>query len=138
MSQLRAAQQRHDDAEPEDNSAYEAAADRWIEDKAENLVRGCDLIIRRRNSPPVTVEYNTFLTAVQDHLNQRQIDGEDNEDMFAQLVIAADRGAPAKSLARNVLGHSDHPRGKLYELAIELVSPHAEAGLEAQAEDDDL
>jgi len=138
MNSFARAQARWDSMEPDDDSGYEEAASRWIEDKAEQLVRGCDLIIQRRFSAPIVVSYDAFLTKVQDHLNQRQIDGKDDEEMFAQAVIAAVNGAPAKSMALRLLGHSDHPEGKLYEIAVEMVTPHAEAGLEAQAEDDDL
>lgn len=138
MNSFARAQARWDNMQPDDDSGFEEAANRWIEDTAENLVRGCDLVIRRRGSPPIVVEYSAFVGKVQEHLNQRQIDGLDDEDMFAQLVIAAAQGAPAKSLARGVLGPSDHPQGKLFDIAAELVTPHAEAGLEAEAEDADL
>lgn len=137
MNSLALAQARWDNMQPEDDPGHEAAQ-RWIHDSAENLVRGCDLVIRRSLSAPIVVGFSAFLTKVQDHLNQRQIDGLDDEDMFAQLVIAAAQGAPAKSLARGVLGPSDHPQGKLFEIAVEMVTPHAAAGLEAEAEDADL
>jgi hypothetical protein len=135
---LARSQARWDNMQPDDDSGFEEAAARWIEDKAENLVRGCDLIIRRRGQVPIVVSYDAFLTKVQDHLNDRQIAGKDDEDMFAQVVIAAAGGAPAQGMARRLLGHSEHPDGKLYEIATEMVEPHAEAGLEAQAEDADL
>ena len=138
MNSSARAQARWDNMQPDDDSGFEEAANRWIEDTAENLMRGCDLVIRRRGSAPIVVEYSAYLAAVQLHLNQRQIDGLDDEDMFAQLVIAAAQGASAKSLARGVLGPSDHPQGKLFDIAVELVTPHAEAGLEAEAEDADL
>jgi len=138
MNSLARAQARWDSMEPDDDSGYEEAASRWVEDKAEQLVRGCDLIIRRPGQMPIVVSYDAFLAKVQDHLNDRQIAGKDDEDMFAQVVIAAVSGAPAQRMARLLLGHSDHPEGKLYEMAVELVKPHAEAGLEAQAEDEGL
>lgn len=138
MNSLAISQARWDNMQPDDHSGFEEAAHRWIEHTAENLVRGCDLVIRRRMSAPLVVEYATFLTRVQDYLNQRQIDGADDEDFFAQLVIAAFSGAPAKSLARSLLGEGETSMGKLFDIAVELVTPHAEAGLEAEAEDAEL
>jgi hypothetical protein len=138
MNSLARAQARWDNLQPDDNSGFEEAAHRWIEDTAENLVRGCDLVIRRRHSAPIVVEYSAYLTKVQEHLNQRQIDDEDPEDCFAQLVIAAVGGAPAKAFAAALLGEGETPMGKLFDIAKALVEPHAEAGLQAEAEDADL
>jgi hypothetical protein len=101
-------------------------------------MRGCDLVIRRRLCSPIVVEYSTFLSDVQTHLNQRQIDDEDPDDFFAQLVIAALGGAPAKTFALGLLGPGQTPMGTLFDIAVALVEPHAEAGLEAEAEDADL
>lgn len=138
MNALARSQARWDNMQPDDDSGFEEAVSSWIEDKAEQLVRGCDLVIRRRGQAPIVASYDAFLTKIQDHLNQRQIDGKDDEDIFAQVVIAAISGAPAKGTASRLLGHSEHPAGKLYEIATEMVEPHAEAGLQAQAEDDAL
>jgi hypothetical protein len=124
--------------QPDDDSGYEEAASRWIEDAAENLVRGCDLVIRRRFSSPIVVEYSAFLGKAQEHLNQRQIDGLDDDDWLAQLVIAAMGGASGKTFAQYLLGPCESPQGKLFDIAVEMVTPHAEAGLEAEAEDADL
>jgi hypothetical protein len=124
--------------QPDEDSGREEAAHRWIEDTAENLMRGCDLVIRRRLCSPIVVEYSTFLSRVQEHLNQRQIDGMDDEDFYAQLVIAAIGGAPAKTFALGLLGEGQTRMGKLFDIAVALVEPHAKAGLEAEAEDADL
>ncbi|WP_062390875.1 hypothetical protein [Pseudomonas abietaniphila] len=138
MNSFARAQARWDNMQPDDDSGHEEAARVWIEDTAENLMRGCDLVIRRRLCSPIVVEYSTFLTEVQTHLNQRQIDDEDPDDFFAQLVIAAVGGAPAKTFALGLLGEGQTPMGKLFDIAVALVEPHAEAGLQAEAEDADL
>jgi hypothetical protein len=101
-------------------------------------MRGCDLVIRRRLSAPIVVEYSAYLAAVQLHLNQRQIDDEDPEDSFAQLAIAAVTGGPVKTFAEALLGEGKKSMGKLFDIAVSLVEPHAEAGLQAEAEDSDL
>ncbi|RJX83461.1 hypothetical protein [Pseudomonas sp. LS-2] len=138
MNSFARAQARWDNMQPDDDSGREEATHRWIEDTAENLMRGCDLVIRRRLCSPIVVEYSTFLSKVQEHLNQRQIDGMDDEDFYAQLVIAAIGGAPAKTFALGLLGEGQTPMGKLFDIAVALVEPHAEAGLQAEAEDDEL
>lgn len=138
MNSFARAQARWDNMQPDDDSGHEEAAHRWIEDTAENLMRGCDLVIRRQYSAPIVVEYSAYLAAVQQHLNQRQIDDEDPEDSFAQLVIAAVGGGPVKTFAAALLGEGETPMGKLFDIAKALVEPHAEAGLEAEAEDADL
>jgi hypothetical protein len=138
MNSFARAQARWDNMQPDDDSGREKAARVWIENTAENLMRGCDLVIRRRLCSPIVVEYSTFLSKVQEHLNQRQIDGMDDEDFYAQLVIAAIGGAPAKTFALSLLGEGLTPMGKLFDIAVALVEPHAEAGLEAEAEDADL
>ncbi|NBB11787.1 hypothetical protein [Pseudomonas sp. SLFW] len=138
MNSFARAQARWDNMQPDDDSGYEEAANRWIEDTAENLMRGCDMVIRRRFSSPIVVKYSAYLSAVQQHLNQRQIDGLDDEDFFAQLVIVSAGGAPGRTLAAALLGEGTTSMGKLFDIAVELVTPHAEAGLEAEAEDADL
>ncbi|SEQ27203.1 hypothetical protein SAMN03159444_01384 [Pseudomonas sp. NFACC02] len=138
MNSFARAQARWDNMQPDDDSGHEEAARVWIENTAENLMRGCDLVIRRRFSSPIVVEYSAYLNAVQLHLNQRQIDGEDNEDFFAQLVIAAITGGPVKTFGEALLGEGETSMGKLFDIAVALVEPHAEAGLQAEAEDAEL
>lgn len=138
MNSFARAQARWDNMQPDDDSGHEEAARVWIENTAENLMRGCDLVIRRRSCSPIVVEYSTFLSKVQEHLNQRQIDGQDTEDSFAQMVIAAVGGGPVKTFGEALLGEGETSMGKLFDIAVALVEPHAEAGLQAEAEDADL
>jgi hypothetical protein len=138
MNSFARAQARWDNMQPDEDSGHEEAARVWIDNTAENLMRGCDLVIRRRFSPPIVVEYSAYLAAVQQHLNQRQIDDEDAEDFFAQLVIAAVGGGPCKTFGEALLGEGETSMGKLFDIAVSLVEPHAESGLQAEAEDADL
>jgi hypothetical protein len=138
MNSFARAQARWDNMQPDDDSGREEAARVWIENTAENLMRGCDLVIRRRFSAPIMVEYSAYLNAVQLYLNQCQIDGDDSEDWFAQLVIAAISGGPVKTFGEALIGEGETSMGKLFDIAVALVEPHAEAGLQAEAEDSDL
>jgi hypothetical protein len=138
MSALRKAQWRYDNAQPEDSSAAEEAVQAWIEDKAEQLVMGADVLVRQRFSPPIGVRQEQFATKVQEHLVQRQIDGMDDEEWFAQIVLAAFCGGNAKSCAERLLGPCDHSRGKLYEIAEAMLEQYAHDGVTAEAEDNAL
>ncbi|HEX8595377.1 MAG TPA: hypothetical protein VF682_19210 [Pseudomonas sp.] len=123
---------------PEDNEAADVARSNWLFESAEMLIRGSDVIFQRRMRSPQSVSYAEFATAVQDHLNQQQIDGNDDEDSFAHLVIDALAGAPCRTPALNLLGESTHTHGKLYEIADALLEPYADDALIAKAEDDAL
>lgn len=131
MNALAAAQSRWDSMTPVDTSARDEAADNWSYNAAEQLVLGCDVVIRTRRQAKV-ISYADFLGKIQAQLNQRQIDGEDKEDLFAQLVVAAIKGGNVKGFAEKLLG----PRG-LQDIALELVEPWFDLAMEQVAEDVD-
>lgn len=131
MNAIAAAQSRWDRMTPVDTSVRDEAADEWAYSAAEQLVLGCDVVIRTRRQTKV-ISYADFLEKVQAQLNQRQIDGEDDEDNFAQLVIAAIKGGTGRSLAEKLLG----PHG-LQDIALEMVEPWFDLAMEQAAEDDD-
>ncbi|KPB51344.1 putative prophage PSSB64-02, Orf48 [Pseudomonas coronafaciens pv. oryzae] len=110
----------------------------WAESSADLLVvHGADIKFKRRGQPERSVTHAEYLTALQDHLNQRQIDGEDREDLFAQLVLGNFFGRASGSLAGYLIG-TQHPRGKLFEIAEGLLRPLAADGVIAQREDGEL
>ena len=131
MSALAAAQSRWDHMTPCDTSACDEAADNWSYNAAEQLVLGCDVVIRTRRQTKV-IGYAEFLGKIQTQLNQRQIDGEDNEDLFAQLVVAAIKGGNVRGFAEKLLG----PHG-LQDIALELVEPWFDLAVEQAREDVD-
>ncbi|PBJ02062.1 hypothetical protein [Pseudomonas sp. ACN5] len=131
MNALAAAQSHWDRMIPDDTSARDEAADDWSYNAAEQLVLGCDVVIRTRHQTKV-IGYADFLGKVQAQLNQRQIDGEDDEDNFAQLVIAAINGGNVKSFAEKLLGQQA-PQ----DIAINLVEPWFDLAMEQVAENDD-
>jgi hypothetical protein len=133
---LRKSQQIWDDTEPEDDSAYESAISQWIENGAEQLIRGCDVRWKRRGAFAKSVTADDFRDRVQRHLVDRQIAGEDQQDSFADVVMNAARGHADKSSAEYLLGGPDVLRA----LAAELLDDHAADGVEALREEreDDL
>jgi len=131
MNALAAAQSHWDNMTPVDTSARDEAADNWSYNAAEQLVLGCDVVIRTRRQAKV-ISYADFLGKIQAQLNQRQIDGEDKEDLFAQLVVAAIKGGNVKGFAEKLLGPND-----LQDIALELVEPWFDLAMEQVAEDVD-
>ncbi|KPW40081.1 Uncharacterized protein ALO87_00239 [Pseudomonas syringae pv. apii] len=110
----------------------------WVERSADLLVvHGADIRFKRRGRPERSVTHAEYLTALQDHLNQRQKEGEDHEDLFAQLVLANFFGRASGSLAGYLIG-TGHPRGKLFEIAEGLLRPLAADGVIADFEDSEL
>ncbi|MNG28986.1 hypothetical protein D3C84_1143400 [compost metagenome] len=82
-----------------------------------------------------------YATHLQLHLNQRQIDGLDDRDSFARLVIssAVGSGSDCRTHAKHLLG-SDRLIERLEEIAADLLRPHAADAAAAQreeAEDDE-
>ena len=131
MNALAAAQSHWDNMTPVDTSARDEAADNWSYNAAEQLVLGCDVVIRTRRQAKV-ISYADFLGKIQAQLNQRKIDGEDKEDLFAQLVVAAIKGGNVKGFAEKLLGPND-----LQDIALELVEPWFDLAMEQVAEDVD-
>ncbi|MEQ4192391.1 hypothetical protein ACDH60_27670, partial [Pseudomonas ficuserectae] len=109
----------------------------WVENSSDLLIHGSDIRFKRRGHPERSVTHAEYLTALQDHLNQRQIDDEDQEDLLAQLVLANFFGRASGSLAGYLIG-TGHPRGKLFEIAEGLLRPLAADGVIADFEDADL
>ena len=70
--------------------------------------------------------------------NNRQASCEVDTPALGWLLIANNCGRADKDAAADLLGRSDHPFGKLGEIADALLRPLADDALAAQAEDDEL
>lgn len=138
MGALRAAQWRYDHAEPEDDSAHQEAAQNWIESKAEELVGGCDVLIPQRFGGPIGVRQDQFLAKVAEHLRALQETEKDDITALAMLLLQAQVGGPVKSLVEDVVGQSNHCRGKLYEIAQSMLDQYADQGLKYEADEAQL
>ena len=113
MGALRAAQWRYDNAEPDDDSAYQAAAQNWIESNAEALVGGCDVLIPQRFGGPIGVRQEEYVAKVAEHLRSLQEAEQDDITALALLLLQAKAGGPVKSMVEDIVGTSDHINGKL-------------------------
>ncbi|MFJ2480722.1 hypothetical protein ACIOWE_10630 [Pseudomonas sp. NPDC087598] len=112
----------------------------WLEGAAEQLVCGSDVEWKRRLGPVQKVTTAQYAEHLQHHLNQRQIDGLDDRDSFANLVLAVVVGSIAEALthAKHLLG-SNSPVTRLEAIAAEFLRPHAANAIAAEreaAEDD--
>lgn len=111
----------------------------WLYNAAEQLVRfGSNVAFQGRARPAKAVTSHQFAMAVDEHVNGRLEDCEIVTASLGYLVIAAMSGCYDKVAAAELLGHSDHPLGKLGEIAESLLKPLADDALKAQAEDDAL
>ena len=116
----------------------EIARAEWLYSAAEELLRGCDVAFQRRMRKPQGVTAVQFANAIDEFVNKRLADCEIDTSALGWLLIAAERGQTDRIAAADLLGRSDHPLGKLGEIAESLLAPLADDALQAQAEDDEL
>lgn len=135
MGSFQSAQLRYDNAAPDDDSGYEEAAQAWIEGNAEYLVSGGDVMIRSSFGSAQGVRQDEFVEKVAEHLRVLQEQEKDDLNALAILLLTAQAGQPVKNMVEGIVGPSSHTRGKLYEIAEEMLEPYADAGLKADAED---
>lgn len=123
---------------PVSESPQEIARAEWLYNAAEDLLRGCDVAFQRRMRKPQGVTAAQFANSIDEFVNKRLADCEIDTGALGWLLIAAERGQADKVAAAELLGRSDHPLGKLGEIAESLLAPLADDALQAQAEDDEL
>lgn len=123
---------------PVSESPREVARAEWLYNAAEELLRGCGVTFQRRMRRPQGVTAEQFALAVDEHVNNRLADNEVQTSALGWLIIAAERGQTDRTATAELLGRSEHPLGKLGEIAETLLKPLADDALKAQAEDDAL
>lgn len=123
---------------PVSDSPQEIARAEWLYNAAEELLRGVSVTFQRRMRMTQGVTAGQFALAVDEHVNKRLADCEVETSALGWLIIAAERGQVDKVSTAELLGRSDHPLGKLGEIAESLLEPLADDALKAQAEDAEL
>lgn len=108
----------------------------WLYNAAEELLRGNSVSFQRRMRPQQGVTAEEFALAVDEYVNNRLADSEVHTSALGWLIITAERGHADKTATAELLGNSDHPLGKLGEIAEALLEPLADDALIAKAEDD--
>ncbi len=117
------------------DSLQDAARADWLYDAAEELLRGNSVSFQRRMRAQQGVTADQFALAVDEFVNNRLADSEVDTPALGWLLISAERGQVDKTAASELLGNSDHPLGKLGEIAEALLEPLADDALIAMAED---
>lgn len=124
---------------PVSESPLELAGAEWLYNAVEQLVKlGCDVKVQRRLRKPQAVTVAQLALAADELVNNRQASCEVGTPALGWLLIANNLGRADKDAATELLGRSDHPFGKLGEIAEVLLRPLADDALAAQAEDDEL
>lgn len=132
---LNICQERYDAQLPPEVSESDEVTD-WLEHSAERLVCGVDIKWKRRYGQPQVVTFDRFCTALQGHLNQRQIDGLDERDSFARLLLSAMLGGQgdARAHAADLLGEQQ-PIAAVEKIAVALLRPYAADAVAAEREE---
>ena len=136
MSAQRKAQFEFDNRMPPPVSESPAEAE-WIDTNAERLMLGYRVEWGFSKSDKGEVTQAMFARAVQDHVNQRQVDGEDKIDALGQLVIHA-MGFGSAGLMLDLAIYLLGSKTALKQLAIDLLKPHAAIAVQLQEEQDEL
>jgi hypothetical protein len=110
----------------------------WLYEATEQLARfRTDVKFQRRLRPAQGVTVAQFALAVDEHVNGRLAGCEVNTPALGWLLVTTD-DKPDKTAVAELLGRSDHPLGKLGEIAEGLLRPLVDDALIAQAEDNEL
>ena len=124
---------------PVSESAVEIARSEWLYNATEQLVRfGADVKVQLHMRSPQCVTVAQLALAADELVNNRQASCEVGTPALGWLLIANNCGRADKESTAELLGQSDHPFGKLGELAEALLKPLVNEALIAQAEDDEL
>ncbi|MCJ8207693.1 hypothetical protein [Pseudomonas sp. RGM2987] len=138
---LKLSQERYDAQlpPPVSESPQEVARAEWIYNAVEQLVRfGVDVSFQRRMRKPQGVTQAQLALAIDEFANGRLADGEVGTPALGYLLLAAERGQVDRTAYAELRGPSDHPLGKIGEIAQALIEPLADDALIAQAEDNEL
>ena len=137
MSALRKAQFEHEEQlpPPVSETAQEVAREEWLYNAVEQLLLGCDVKFQRRMRKVQGVTVAELEAAVGEHAKDRLAVGEVVMPSLGRLLIENSGGQIGKAATAELLGSSNHPQGKLGEIAERLLRPLVNDALIAQAED---
>lgn len=135
MSALRKAQFEYDELLPPSVNEDHRAETEWLEHSAEQLVCGFDITWKRRSRAARVITADQYATYLQGHLNQRQIDGLDQRDSFARIVLASIVGSQseARTHAADLLGEQ-RPVEAVEKIAMAMLRPYAADAVAAERE----
>ncbi|MRT62923.1 hypothetical protein FYM84_20195 [Pseudomonas sp. CAH-1] len=132
MGALRAAQFKYDNRMAPAVSDDDVAQAEWIEKHAAQLVLGYRVSWGYRGERG-EITQSDMARAVQDHLNNRQIDGLDQRDAFGQLVMAG-LGTGSAGFIMELCTYLVGGPKALKEIAADLLRPVAAKAVTAEQE----
>lgn len=118
-------------------SPREVARAEWLYNATEDLLRGVDVKVQRQWRQARVVTVADLALTVDEHVNNRLADCQVHTPALGWLLLSAG-GRADKNAVAELLGPSDHPIGKLGEIAQALLEPLVDDALIAQAEDAEL
>jgi hypothetical protein len=130
MGALRAAQFEYDNRMPPAVSDDDADQVEWIEKHAAQLVLGYRVTWGYRGERGDITQYD-LARAIQEHANQRQIDGKDHADAFGHLLMAG-LGVGSAGLIKDLCAYLLGGPGALKEIAADLLRPVAAMAVAAE------
>lgn len=137
MSALRKAQFEHDEQlpPPVSETAQEVVREEWLHNAVEQLLLGCDVKFQRRMRKAQGVTVEELDDSVGQFARTSLASSGASASFLGRLLIENSRGRVDKVSTAELLGPSDHPHGKLGEIAERLLRPLVKDALIAQAED---
>ena len=140
MNTTQISQLKHDNRKqpPVSDSPQDTARAEWLYNAEEELLRSTGVSFQRRMNKPQGVTADQFALAVDEYVNNRLANCEIETPALGRLLISGARGNVDKSDVAELLGNSDHPLGKLGEIAEALLEPLVDDALIAQSEDNEL
>jgi hypothetical protein len=108
----------------------------WLYSASEELLHGGKVSFQRRMQKPQGVTAAEFALAVDEYVNNRLADSEIQTPALGYLLISTALGHADKTAMAELLGNSEHPLGKLGEIAESLLLPLVDDALIAKAEDE--
>lgn len=130
MGALRAAQFEYDNRMPPAVGDDDADQGEWIEKHAAQLLLGYRVTWGYRGERGEITKFD-LARAVQDHANQRQIDGKDHADAFGHLLIAG-IGVGSDELIKDLCAYLLGGHGAIKEIAANLLRPVAAKAVAAE------
>lgn len=134
---LQNAQLEYDNRLPEESEDVKAMV--WLENSVDQLMRGGDVIFRRRMCEPQGVKFMDFMVAVDEYAMEKLSTPCCKNYALGMLVFGSLTNCPTTSRqgVGELLGRPT-PVEDIRQIAENLLRPFVKDGLEAQAEDDEL
>ncbi|MFK3815126.1 hypothetical protein ACI2KG_00700 [Pseudomonas sp. NPDC089407] len=138
MGALRAAQFEYDNRMPPAviESEADGAEERWIDDGIAELMARRDFVFQRRLRPQQGVTFERFAQAVDEFVMGQLGLSDISNSVLGRLVLAArcKVTSDAAAAAEEIMSVAS-PEAALQEIARQLLTPFAEEGVLAQAEE---